>query len=142
MSAVPFHYLDLRTFCYATEDEDRVERALRSLLPPDTPVTREESFGHHGDRILHLRTRIETADEMRYVLDRLRTMSEFEQVHEEITDRVDADCSFFVRLDKQEAYRDRIALGPGIQLRGKIESYPASQEAAIDNLRAYFEGLA
>ena len=35
-----FHYVDLRAFCYATEDEDRVEAALRHYLPDDYPVER------------------------------------------------------------------------------------------------------
>lgn len=138
MSAVPFHYLDLRTFCYATEDEPRVERALRTVLPPETEVDRVVSTGHHSDRILVLSARVETADDMRYVLDRLQRMGGFEHMLEALPDRVDENCSFFVRLDKQRAYHGESALGAGIQVRGKVEAYPASKTGAIDNLESYF----
>ena len=36
MATVPLHYVDLRTFCYATEDDQRVETALRTFLPEDS----------------------------------------------------------------------------------------------------------
>ena len=69
MPRVPFHYIDLRTFCYATEDEKRVEDALRALLPEEFELDRMENTGHHGDRIVVLSARVETADEMRHILD-------------------------------------------------------------------------
>jgi len=65
MPRVPFHYIDLRTFCYATEDEKRVEDALRAFLPDEFELDRMENTGHHGDRIVVLSARVETADEMR-----------------------------------------------------------------------------
>ena len=71
MSSVPFHYVDLRAFCYATEDEKRVEGALRTFLPEEFPVDRAESEGHHGDRIVVLSARVENADGIRHVLDRV-----------------------------------------------------------------------
>ncbi len=140
MAAVPFHYLDFRTFCYETEDEERVAGALRTFLPPETSLERDETTGHHGDRILVLSTRLELADEMRYVLDRITEAEDFEAVVDQLADRVDGDCAFFIRFDKQLAYREgAIALGDGIQFRGKVEAYPATREGAVENLREYFE---
>lgn len=138
MSQVPFHYLDLRTFCYATEHEERVEEALRMLLPPDTEIERSRSSGHHGDRIIVLTVRLERANEMRHVLERLTGAEGFDRVLARLTDRVDEDCAFFVRIDKQRAFEGDVTFGQGIQLRGKVEAYPASREAAIENLTAYF----
>ena len=71
MPEVPFHYVDLRAFSYATEDQKRVEEALRSLLPDDAELDRVENVGHHGDRIVVFSARIDVADGMRHVLDRL-----------------------------------------------------------------------
>ena len=138
MGSVPFHYLDLRTFCYATEDRQRVESALRSLLPDDFPIDEATSSGHHGDPIVVLSSRVETADEMRVVLDRLLGMEHVESVEAALAERVDDNCSFHVRLDKQRAYVGEIAHGQGIHLRGKVEAYPATREGAIENLAAYF----
>lgn len=137
MASVPFHYLDIRAFCYATEDPVRVEAAVGTLLPPDVELDREQSSGHHGDPITVLSTRIETADEMRSVLDQILTMDTIEAVRGALAERIAEDCSFFMRIDKQRAYEGEVVLGPGIQIRGKVEAYPAKRENAISNLDEY-----
>ena len=43
MASIPLHYVDLRTFCYVTEDEKRVEEALATLLPEEFDIQRTES---------------------------------------------------------------------------------------------------
>lgn len=138
MSEVPFHYIDLRAFCYETEDERRVERALRELLPDDHPLERATSTGHYGDRIVVLSARVERADEIRSVLDRLRSSQDADRLQSELPDRIDEDCSLFVRLDKQSAYSGRVELGEGIELRAKVEAYPAKRPNAIENARTAF----
>ena len=137
MSSVPFHYVDLRTFCYATEDEKRVVAALETFLPEDTELQRVENEGHHGDRIVTLSARLENADDVRHVLGRLDDLTddEHEQLLAELDQRVDDNCAFFLTLDKQAAFRGDIALGDGITLRSKVEAYPAKREAAIENAR-------
>ena len=135
MPRVPFHYIDLRTFCYATEDEKRVEAAIRAFLPEEFALDRMENTGHHGDRIVVLSARVETADAMRHVLDRLAELDAIDRVMAELDERVDDNCSFFMRLDKQAAFQDEIRLGDGITLRAKVEAYPAKHEAAVENAR-------
>jgi len=139
MPRVPFHYIDLRTFCYATEDEKRVEDALRAFLPEEFELDRMENTGHHGDRIVVLSARVETADEMRYILDRLAELDDIDRILAELDERVDDNCSFFLRLDKQAAFKNTIALGKGITLRAKVEAYPAKHDAAVENAREAIE---
>jgi len=135
MPRVPFHYIDLRTFCYATEDEKRVEDALRHFLPEEFDLDRVENTGHHGDRIVVLSARVESADGMRVVLDRLAELDAIDRVLEELDERVDDNCSFFLRLDKQAAFNGLVRLGEGITLRAKVEAYPAKHEKAVANAR-------
>ena len=135
MGAVPLHYIDLRTFCYATEDEGRVEQALRQFLPEEYPIDRETSKGHHGDRIIVLSNRVENADDMRFILKRVTELDEFDRLERELDDRVDEDCSLFLQFDKQAAYRGEVQLGRGILFRAKVEAYPARKEAAVENAR-------
>jgi len=135
MPRVPFHYIDLRTFCYATEDEKRVEAALRHFLPEEFEIDRVENTGHHGDRIVILSARVETADGMRVVLDQLAALDTIDRVLEELDERVDDNCSFFLRLDKQAAFNGLVRLGEGITLRAKVEAYPAKHEKAVANAR-------
>jgi len=132
-SGVPFHYLDLRAFCYATEDEKRVERALGTFLPEEFPIDRTESEGHHGDRIVVLSARVENADGIRHVLDRVADLPEAERLIDELDERINDNNAFFVRLDKQAAFNGRAELGEGLTLRGKVEAYPAKREKAVEN---------
>ena len=141
MSAVPFHYVDLRTFCYATEDEKRVEAALRTFLPEETEIERDVTEGHHGDRIIIFSVRLERADEVRHVLARLTELDEFDRLLDELEDRIDDNCAFFIGLDKQAAFKGSAELGEGIMLRGKVEAYPAKKERAIETATEALEAL-
>jgi len=143
MSSVPFHYLDLRAFCYVTEDDKRVEGALRTFLPEEFEITRAESEGHHGDRILVLSARVESADGMRTVLDSLGDLAdeELDRIRGELDERVNENCALFLTLSKQTAYNGDAELGDGITLRGKVEAYPAKKESAIENAADVLEDL-
>ena len=141
MASVPFHYVDLRTFCYATEDEKRVEDALGTFRPEDFEVERAETTGHHGDRIVVLSARVERADEVRHVLAKLSELPDVETLIDELDQRVDDNCAFFVQLDKQAAFRGEVRLGDGLTLRAKVEAYPAKKEAAVENAREALEDV-
>jgi RNA binding exosome subunit len=140
MASLPLHYVDLRTFCYATEDESRVEAALRAYLPEDFPIEREPGQGHHGDRILVLSARVEDADQVRHVLEKVRELPDLDTVLAELDERVDENCSFFLKLDKQAAFQGEVSRGTGLLLRAKVEAYPAKKPAAVDNVRAALTG--
>jgi RNA binding exosome subunit len=135
VASVPFHYVDLRAFSYATEDDRRVARALRRLLPPETELERTETTGHHGDPILVLSARVERADDVRHVLSRLTEAEEFDRVEAELDERVTENCELFLRLDKQAALRGAVHLGDGLTFRAKVEAYPAKRETAVENAR-------
>ena len=138
MSSVPLHYVDVRAFCYVTEDEQRVEDALGQLLPAEYELDRAESEGHYGDPILVLSARVESEAGMQAVLDGLGALpdDERDRLGAELDERVDEDCSFFVSLDKQAAAGGEVRLGEGISLRVKVEAYPAKRESAIDALES------
>ena len=139
MPSVPFHYVDLRTFCYATEDEKRVEQALRAFLPEEYEVERVTNTGFHGDRIVVLSARVDNADDVRHVLSRLTDLPEIDAVIDQLEDRVDDNNSLFLRLDKQAAFRGELRLGAGLTLRAKVEAYPAKREKAVANAREALE---
>ena len=141
MSSVPFHYVDLRTFCYATEDEKRVEQALRTYLPGEYPIERVVNEGHYGDRIVVLSARVENADDVRHVLTQVASLEDIDDVKAELDDRVDDNCSFFLTFDKQAAFGGDAARGDGITLRAKVEAYPAKREYAVENARELLEEL-
>jgi len=134
MSSVPFHYVDLRAFCYVTEDAHRVEDALRLFLPAEFELDQTESEGHYGGRILVLSARVENSDSIAGVLERLGELpdEQRQRVRGELAERVNEDCNLFLSLDKQAAFGGDVRLGEGLTLRAKVESYPAKRERAID----------
>ena len=136
--APPVHYVDLRAFVYATEDERRIEDALRTLLPAEFPIERTETEGHYGDRIIIQSARVENADDVRYIFEQLVDADEFGRIVNELDDRVTDDCEFYLLLDKQAAFGGDVIPGEGITVRAKIEAYPAKREAALQNIREYF----
>lgn len=136
---VPFHYIDLRAFCFATEREDRVETALRLLLPEGYEIEREVTTGYHGDEIVVLSTRVENNDDMRVVFGHVLGLDTLGDIVGELEDRVDEKCSFFLQLDKQAAYNGTVKRGRGIMLRAKIEAYPARKSTAVDVVKAGLE---
>lgn len=143
MSSIPLHYIDLRAFCYVTEDENRVEDALRRFLPEEFEIERAESAGHYGDRIVVLSARVENADDLRTVLDALGDIgtAELDRVKTELDERVNENCAFFLTLDKQAAFNGEVARGDGLTLRGKVEAYPAKKDSAIENIEGILEEL-
>jgi len=143
MSSIPLHYIDLRAFCYVTEDENRVEDALRLFLPEEFELDRAESAGHYGDRIVVLSARVENANGMRTVLDALGELGEAEldRIETELDQRVNENCAFFLTLDKQAAFNGEVALGDGITFRSKVEAYPAKKPKAKANIEDVLEEL-
>ena len=133
--SLPFHYVDLRAFCYATEDESRVVDALHTLLPADHEIERSAGEGHHGDPIVILSARVERAAEMDHVFARLEESVDFEVIRSELPERIDENNSLYLQLDKQAAAQGEIRLGQGITVRAKIEAYPAKRETAVENAR-------
>lgn len=143
MPSVPFHYIDLQAFCYATEDEPRVERALRTFLPEAFEIDRVENSGHAGDRIVVLSARVENADAVRHVLTQLDRMTpeEWSQLGSELDRRVTENCELYLYLDKQAALAGDVTLGEGLSFRGKVEAYPAKKESAIENVSDALDAL-
>ncbi len=128
---VPFHYIDLRAFCFATEIESRVETALRTFLPESFEIEREVTTGYHGDEIIVLSTRVENNDDMRDLFGHVLALDELVSVRDEVDDRVDENSSFYLQLDKQAAFEGEVRRGRGIMVRAKVEVYPANRSEAI-----------
>lgn len=143
MSTPPVHHLRVRAFRYGTEVPERVDAAIRTVYPPlgdegEPTIERTETEGHYGNPIEIYEAHLETAEQLRLVFDRLHEAGILEQLVDELEDRVTEDTELFLRFDKQAAYRDdELVLGDGIELRAKVEAYPATREGAIANLEAY-----
>lgn len=142
MAATPlrYHWIRLRATAHPTEDLAKVESAVRNAAGvPDLAVKAEPMDTHHGGTV-HV---VEAAlDKSRTVRDLLGHILDLPGARDElratVEARTDDEGVFYLRLDKQEAYGGRLVLTRGedaIQLRLKMEHYPASREAALESLK-------
>lgn len=137
-----FHYLAFRTFCQATEDEEKVVQALKFVSGVDA-IEKCASEGYHGNRIVVLESAIRSKKRIEAFFGRISN-SDIAQILETIEQRIDEECSLFFRLDKQEACLGRLVLTKGedvISVRAKVECYPKRRESALEQARQYFESI-
>lgn len=127
-----FTSVHFRTFVHSTEDEEKVLQGLRFVSGLEE-FERNETTGHHGNKIVIVEGSIKgkrlanqffkdfSEGDLRTMLDSLEL-------------RIDDDCHFFARLDKQKAYLGEKVLttsDDAIAVRGKLESYPKRRENAV-----------
>ena len=139
-----FHYLSFRVFIHATEDEERVVKAL-VFVSGAGEISRTRSSGYHGNPITILESTVRGRKNIDAFFDRLGKTN-IKELVSTLDRRVDDECTFFLRLDKQEAYLERIVLtekGDVVAVRGKIKAYPCKKPIALETvsqyLKSYFE---
>jgi len=102
--------VEISLFAHATESEEKVLLAARSLLPPtkleNITFSRSNLRGHHGNPILLFETKITDKDVIGPVVENLATnlsALDKENLLNEIGKHLEKG-SLFVRLDKQAAF--------------------------------------
>lgn len=139
-----YHWLRMRATVHPTEDPAKVRRALRTCsgLEPETFDDRVEETAleaFHGGETRLLEVGLQRAGEIRGVLHavldeeaaRQRLLSEADR-------RLDDDCVFYFRLDKQAAYAGDLQLADGddaVQARLRLEVHPVRRENALAELQ-------
>jgi len=136
-----FHWIEVRTFCYATEEEERVLAALRTVTPEIEP-RRETREGYFGNPLVVLTARAEDAPTQRAVWARIVAALGTDEILRGIEDRLDEDGIYYLRFDKQSAYLGRIetAKRPDvIAFRAKVAAFPKRRENLVAALKAAVE---
>jgi RNA binding exosome subunit len=139
-----YHWLRLRATCHPTEDLAKVEAAVRNAAGvPDLAVEAEAMDTHHGGTVHVVEGSLDKSRAVREALGRILALpGARDDLRATVEARTDEEGVFYVRLDKQDAFAGRLALTRGedaIQLRLKMEHYPATREAALASLGALLE---
>ncbi|MFA5944402.1 MAG: RNA-binding domain-containing protein [Candidatus Thermoplasmatota archaeon] len=139
MAALRYHWIRLRATCHPTEELAKVETAMRHAAGvPDLAINAEAMETHHGGTIHILEAALDKSRAVRDALGRLLVLpGARDDLTATVEARTDDDGVFYVRLDKQEAFAGRLVLTRGedaIQMRLKMEHYPATREAALASL--------
>lgn len=143
-AALRYHWIRLRATAHPTEDLAKVEAALRNAAgAPDLDVKAERMDTHHGGTVHVVEAVLDKSRAVRDALGRILALpGAREDLAATLEARTDDDGVFYLRLDKQEAFAGRLALTRGedaVQLRLKMEHYPATREAALASLQALLE---
>jgi len=129
------HRINFRAFVAATEDEARVREALAIFVPLDS-ITATKVAGHHGNEIVILEAMLGRRDgsHLFEILREQLTPQDLSRLQREIPERTDEDCCFHMRLDKQAAFKGRIALTDSkdaIDACAHIATYPSKRDEAV-----------
>ena len=137
-----FHWLRIETFCYATEKEDLVSQTFRDLVGTDEFQT-DVSESEHGNQMLIMQHMVTKQKEMDEIFARLGK-GLLQDLMDDLENRIDEDCVFYTRLDKQKAVCGEYLVahhGDVISITGKVASNPARKEVAMENMSQFLKKL-
>jgi len=121
--------VEFSTIAHATENLEKVEAAILNILPSELhgsiSLSRMYLKGHHGNPIATFAMRIVKEKIAEIVVQHLFTMMSLSDKRElclEFEKYFDEEGNFYIRLDKQEAFRGRIKLAREDPIRIKIKA--------------------
>jgi RNA binding exosome subunit len=138
-------WIDLETFAHATEDSEKVLKALSLILPEgvEKQVSRKTLLGHYHNEIIIYKARITDKKSIQNFLcllsekinedDKKRLFYHFDK-------RLDDSGILYLRFDKQEAFKGKLKLSEEedvIRVRIKFSSYPLSRELIQESCLSY-----
>jgi len=140
-SKPPFLNIRLRAIAQATEIEERVEAAMLFVSGlEEVPFTIAE--GHFGNPLTIFEVELTKTRDMNKFLQILKDGKLLMPLLEKIDPRLDENCVFHFRLDKQKAYAEELVLANSkdiIDVSMKVAAYPAKREIAMDALLDWFK---
>lgn len=139
---VTFHWLRVQIFCYATENPELISETMEALLGT-SDFDREISVSEHGNEIMIFSCRMTKQKEFKALFSRLGD-EVIDDIKGDIENRVDEDCTFYIRLDKQEAVQGRYRIahhGDVIAITGKVQSHPARKDVAVRNMLEFLDSI-
>jgi len=136
---VTFHYIEFQAYCHATEDLERVKRAVENLAGEELEFEISDAEGYYGNPIKILEAKLSRNRDIDPFFEKLPN-SLIKELRKELSRRIDERCNFFFRVDKGKAYEDEIVLTKGsnsIRVRARVESYPSRKETAVKKMGEY-----
>ncbi len=127
MADLPIRRIEARTYCHATEEEERVAAAL-AFAVPEGVTSREELEGHFGNSLVRLVRRVEKRPAIRAVWSSWAAAGVPSAIARDLEARLDDDGVLHFRFEKQAAFLERLELAhdsDAIDVRLKLIAYPA-----------------
>jgi RNA binding exosome subunit len=128
--------VQISTIAHATDDLDKVQSALHSILPETLKrsdiFTRRYMQGHHGNPIVTFEAKLTKRQEIDQFIDHFtRHLAKNEKllIERDLDMHTDEEGNLYVRLHKQQAYRGRVELGDEDPIRLRLKFTRLSGEA-------------
>ena len=131
MANLPIHWIATRALCHATEEEDRVRKAVEFVLP-GADETRTIVEGQFGNPLVILSRRETNGSRIQRVWARFGEAGILSGMRADLGQRLDSDGVLHLRLDKQAAFEEVLGLSSGsdaIDLQVKLKAFPAKAVA-------------
>lgn len=142
-SKIPIGYIDIRVFAHATEDVDKVLKAVWNVLPSEAfdvvVFERSSLVGHHGNPIVVLEARIKDRNLCEGVFRRLASslgVLDKELLGREVLRFVEKG-SLFLRFDKQLAFLGLVKLSWVDPIHFRVQFKKHSCEEVVGICREY-----
>lgn len=137
-----FHWIKVKAICYATEDEDLICDVVSGMTGAEE-LDIDISEGLHNNPLTVIDANLTKNKEYATLFNNLGKMV-VEQILDDLEGRIDDDCVFYIRFDKQKAVCGEYEISHGgdvISLTAKIMSHPARKEVAIGVITNYLRSL-
>jgi len=138
---LPVAYVDVRFCAHATEDVEKVVKAVQNTLPSDhiedITFKRSNLEGHYGNPITFFETRIKDKETVRALVENLSvnlSSLDKEELGRTIHRCVDKG-NLYIRLDKQAALQGKIKLVTSDPIRIRIRFRKSKIEDVIQICR-------
>jgi RNA binding exosome subunit len=115
--------VEVTYFVHATEDQEKIGRAVARLLGQEQNPETEAMEGHFGNQILRARLHLtgeEAGSAFNHLVDSFPA-GVLQQVIRELESHLDDHAALFVRLDKQSLVSGTVSLGSSDPVRVKVK---------------------
>jgi len=123
---MPIACIDISFFAHATEDENKVIRAVRHLLPTaqiENIIFKKSSLrGHHGNPITLFEAKLKEKETMKAVVENFASglsLLDKESLLREVELHVEKG-NLYLRFDKQAAFQGKFKLGVSDPIRVRL----------------------
>lgn len=135
-----FQRMSFRAICHATEDEDKVRKALTNITKSEQ-VTRTKAEGYHGNPIIIFESVLSGKQLASFMKD-LKGKGVVQGLGNKLDDRMDEECNLYMRFDKQKAYAGQAEVVEHedvIAAKLKLRVFPPQKTTALSALKEYLE---
>jgi len=120
--------VQISTIAHATDDLDKVQSALRLLLPDSLKsgevFTRRYLQGHYGNPIVTFEARLTKPHQLdQFACHLVRQLAKPERllIQHNLEKHCDDQANLYIRLDKQQAFRGMLQLSDDDPIRVKLK---------------------